>query len=419
MFKKVLMGFVCLGLIAMVGCGGGGGGSKATNQNTDVEILIPLPTGGKSMRGSVRAAVTTDTFKAYYMSSGKKVEATQITGLDTETATVAFMNVPPGSDRVIKSEMKNGDDFKLYYQGLVKKEELVGGGNQVRKELTPETTAKAMIFEEKAKTPSNLSVEAFESALTDDVWTYLGIDEDNMKNSIANLSLDTIQNNVEAAAKKIEIVTPTPTPTPTPATITEQGYDEFEKYEETGALTWTPLNSLDAINRIEEGLAEVSESGQFIALNGNIVLTLAAEATVQNNVRTWKVYPYENGARVAYRFIDSISTTKVTALEKQGYHAVYYYKTPNEQGEYTEVGKDFSWFATKTKAENFVSLDVKVTDGVADLQYTTNLGTFQSSRFTTSLAKVNVWYANHNGSVYVKLEDQATKSARILQVASR
>ena len=164
-FKMFCLLFASLAMLAMVGCGGGGGGgSHNTNPNTTVAVLVPLPTGGSaSMRTSMRAVVA-DKFKAYYLdSAGKQVTATSISGLDTATATVAFADVPPGNDLVITTELDNGNGFKSYYKGLVKKADLAGG--QLSKKINAETTAKTMLFEAKKKTTSTLSVADFEYTL--------------------------------------------------------------------------------------------------------------------------------------------------------------------------------------------------------------------------------------------------------------
>ena len=215
-FKMFGLLFASLAMLAMVGCGGGGGGgSHNTNQNTTVAVLVPLPTGGSaSMRTSMRA-VAADKFKAYYLNSaGEKVPATSISGLDTANATVAFADVPPGNDLVITTELDNGNGFKSYYKGLVKKADLAGG--QLSKKINAETTAKAMLFEAKKKTTSTLSVADFEYTLKqeenkgNDIWTILGVTSTAMEKSLKDLTVEKdVATAVETAANSL-VITPEP-----------------------------------------------------------------------------------------------------------------------------------------------------------------------------------------------------------------
>ena len=233
-FKMFGLLFASLAMLAMVGCGGGGGGggSHNTNQNTTVAVLVPLPTGGSaSMRTSMRA-VAADKFKAYYLdSAGKQVTATSISGLDTATATVAFADVPPGNDLVITTELDNGNGFKSYYKGLVKKADLVGG--QLSKKINAETTAKAMLFEAKKKTTSTLSVADFEYTLKqeenkgNDIWTILGVTSDAMEKYLKDLTVEkNVATAVETAANSL-VITPEPAPTPTPEPDDNVGVDKL------------------------------------------------------------------------------------------------------------------------------------------------------------------------------------------------
>ena len=219
-FKMFGLLFASLAMLAMVGCGGGGGGgSHNTNQNTTVAVLVPLPTGGSaSMRTSMRA-VAADKFKAYYLNSaGKQVTATSISGLDTATATVAFADVPPGNDLVITTELDNGNGFKSYYKGLVKKADLAGG--QLSKKINAETTAKAMLFEAKKKTTSTLSVADFEYTLKqeenkgNDIWTILGVTSTAMEKYLKDLTVEkNVATAVETAANSLVITPESDTPT--------------------------------------------------------------------------------------------------------------------------------------------------------------------------------------------------------------
>ena len=232
-FKMFGLLFASLAMLAMVGCGGGGGGgSHNTNQNTTVAVLVPLPTGGSaSMRTSMRA-VAADKFKAYYLNSaGEKVPATSISGLDTANATVAFADVPPGNDLVITTELDNGNGFKSYYKGLVKKADLAGG--QLSKKINAETTAKAMLFEAKKKTTSTLSVADFEYTLKqeenkgNDIWTILGVTSTAMEKSLKDLTVEKdVATAVETAANSL-VITPEPAPTPTPEPDDNVGVDEL------------------------------------------------------------------------------------------------------------------------------------------------------------------------------------------------
>ncbi len=233
-FKMFGLLFASLAMLAMVGCGGGGGGggSHNTNQNTTVAVLVPLPTGGSaSMRTSMRA-VAADKFKAYYLNSaGEKVPATSISGLDTANATVAFADVPPGNDLVITTELDNGNGFKSYYKGLVKKADLAGG--QLSKKINAETTAKAMLFEAKKKTTSTLSVADFEYTLKqeenkgNDIWTILGVTSTAMEKSLKDQTVEKdVATAVETAANSL-VITPEPAPTPTPEPDDNVGVDEL------------------------------------------------------------------------------------------------------------------------------------------------------------------------------------------------
>ena len=232
-FKMFGLLFASLAMLAMVGCGGGGGGgSHNTNQNTTVAVLVPLPTGGSaSMRTSMRA-VAADKFKAYYLNSaGEKVPATSISGLDTANATVAFADVPPGNDLVITTELDNGNGFKSYYKGLVKKADLAGG--QLSKKINAETTAKAMLFEAKKKTTSTLSVADFEYTLKqeenkgNDIWTILGVTSTAMEKSLKDLTVEKdVATAVETASNSL-VITPEPAPTLTPEPDDNVGVDEL------------------------------------------------------------------------------------------------------------------------------------------------------------------------------------------------
>ena len=232
-FKMFGLLFASLAMLAMVGCGGGGGGggSQNTNPNTTVAVIVPMPTGGASMRLTMRAVVA-DKFKAYYLdSAGKQVTATSISGLDTATATVAFADVPPGNDLVITTELDNGNGFKSYYKGLVKKADLAGG--QLSKKINAETTAKAMLFEAKKKTTSTLSVADFEYTLKqeenkgNDIWTILGVTSTAMEKSLKDLTVEKdVATAVETAANSL-VITPEPAPTPTPEPDDNVGVDEL------------------------------------------------------------------------------------------------------------------------------------------------------------------------------------------------
>ena len=134
-------------------------------------------------------------------------------------------------EMIITTELDNGNGFKSYYKGLVKKADLAGG--QLSKKINAETTAKSMLFEAKKKTTSTLSVADFEYTLKqeenkgNDIWTILGVTSDAMEKSLKDLTVEKdVATAVETAANSL-VITPEPAPTPTPEPDDNVGVDEL------------------------------------------------------------------------------------------------------------------------------------------------------------------------------------------------
>ena len=229
LFKGICLVVALMATFAMVGCGGGGGGGNNSSAPvTNVSVNIPLP-AATATNVKVRAAFKKDTeFKAYYYNDKEIVQPSQYF-IDDASATVIFTTVP-SIDVVVKSELNKGNGFKPYYQGLISKDKI--NGSAVKQKLTPETTAMAMLFEEKAKTNTTLSVADFEYTLEqekakgNDVFAILGVSSAVVEKSLTDLTVkNDLAKKVEEAAKKL-VITPKPAPQPTPST----GYvDELNK----------------------------------------------------------------------------------------------------------------------------------------------------------------------------------------------
>lgn len=421
MIKKCVLLFLCSLFFFVIGCEWNHDGNYSHVVYSNLRVNIPLPEGGAAnIRSGMRTEVAPENIKVWYYLSNSGVQVladdANISGLDTNTASVLFEGVPNSSDVVIKSQLSNdGQNFKDYYQGLVSKNEI--SGESVNKNLNAETTAKTMIFEKKSENTSasnRMTVSELEAAINNgekNVWQYLGIDQTTFQNSLDSLALDgtEIKNAVSEAANEISVKpTPAPTPdepTPNPTpTITENGLTE-----EFTSLNFTPLASLAAINNLGAGtLADVSESGEFIC--SRVGLRLAAEGSFDGKVREWHVY--EGDSRLM--LINGISTTGDRNLEQLGYHAMFYNSANVAHSLY---------YTAMTTTQNFNSANVKVTNGVATVALSATDGLeYGMTNYNNWTREYHEWSvsaaATQDGSVYVRVEDPTTGMARIFDCAT-
>lgn len=415
MIKKGLFAIMCCLLLIATGCSWN---HSDSNENqivySSLKVNIPLPVPAGSMRNNLLAEIKEENINVwYYLSgSGVPIKADRISGLNSSVATAEFDGVANTADLVVKSQLRNENEaeFKDYYQGLISKNEIMG--NTINKELNAETTAKTMIFEEKAKTDATVTVQSLENALaTNNVWSYLGVTQENFKTSLDNLSLDnsSIKSAVETAAKEIQ-TTPAPVPdngsgsgtksdTEPKPTITDQGLTE-----EFTTLNFVPLASLAAINDVQQGLADV-ENGHFIG--SRVGLRLAAEGIVTGNVRQWTVT--KSDARDM--FIYGASTSPVPSLEALDYHGVSYARPSH------------TWFDPQKVGNDSGSVNVKVTSGVADFMYSFNQAESSESPANwsnpESLGLLHIYAAaTLEGSAYIKVENPTTGAVRIFDCAT-
>ena len=262
LLKGTCLVVALMATFAMVGCGGGGGSSKKSSAPvTNVAVNIPLPAPAANMRANVRASISTDTFKAYYYNADALVEPYNYLS-DDASATVIFAMVPT-IDLVVKSELNKGDGFKPYYQGLISKAKI--NGSNIKQKLTPETTAKAMLFEAKAENDTNLSIENFEytmeqeEAKGNDVWTMLGVTSADMEKSLTDLTVEEdVESKAKTAADSLEIEEkPAPQPTPTTGYVDELNQKLVEN------TTWKTSDERTIYQLLTTGRSEPGEMNVY------------------------------------------------------------------------------------------------------------------------------------------------------------